>query len=256
MSVSIEVVEPKLFAGAVADELSASLAEAIAERGSASIALAGGGTPGATYRLLALPPRVGEIEWEKVNIFWGDERFVPREDAQSNYRLVRETLLDSMPARSPRVFAIDVTAPSPEQAAALYAAQIRQVLGAPPGQIPVFDIVMLGVGVDGHTASLFPGSPLISDAADICAAVARPDGPPRVTLTPCILFAARRILFLARSEKKADIVRQVLEGGDPAEVVPARMYERAAERVTWFIDSGAARKLSHELLNAQGSRAP
>ncbi len=252
MNASIEVVETKLFSGAIADEISSCLAEAIAERGVASIALAGGGTPGATYRLLALPPRVGEIEWSKVRLFWGDERWVTREDTQSNYRLVRETLLDSMPAPGPQVYPVTTTGISPEAAAADYAKIMREVLGTPPDQVPVLDIALLGVGIDGDTASIFPGSALLKNTSDVCSVVRMPDGTPRITLTPSVLLAARRIILMVRGPGKADIVKQVLEGGLPSEIIPARFLDQAGDRVTWFLDSAAARKLSSERLLGQG----
>jgi len=241
MGVSVEVVEPVLFAGVVADEIVASIAEAVGERGVCSIALAGGSTPGAIYRCLAKPPRVSEVEWSKVKLFWGDERWVPSTDTQSNFKMTQETLLGQILGAGPRYFPVPTDAPTPADGAARYAQTIRAELGPKPE----FDLVILGVGEDGHTASIFPHSPVLRGSGDICAAVEHPeDKKARVTLTPEILFGARRTIFIVKGEAKAEIVKRVLEGGDSPDAIPSKLYTRAADRTTFFLDSGAAVRLS------------
>lgn len=241
MSVAVEVVEPVLFAGVVADEIVASIGEAIAERGSCSVALAGGSTPGAIYRCLAKPPRVSEVDWPKVNLFWGDERWVPQGDTQSNFKMTHETLLGQILGPGPKVYPIDTSGESPQAGAAAYAKNITDVLG----DKPVFDLVILGIGEDGHTASIFPQSPVIGMTGGLCVAVQHPEDKRfRVTLTPDLLFGARRTIFIVKGEGKADIVRRVIEGSEGVEVLPAKLYRRSEERVTFFLDSGAALRLS------------
>ena len=242
---NIEVVEAKLLAGVVADEIIASIQEAIGERGSCSLVLAGGRTPGSIYRLLSRPPRVNQIEWDKVTVFWGDERWVPPDDTQSNFKLASETLLSHIPDPGPEVFPVDTSVGSAKQGAKKYEEAIRGALKLSSGEIPKFDLVLLGVGEDGHTASIFPGSELLKGGDSICYAVKHPNGgADRVTFSPKVLSNARRILFIARGESKAEIVHRVLEGDEKAEALPARLFDQVRDVVTWFVDSEAATKLS------------
>ncbi|MFM1848366.1 MAG: hypothetical protein RL417_1840 [Pseudomonadota bacterium] len=241
MAVSVEVVEPVLFAGVVADELVALIGDAIAERGVCTVALAGGSTPGAIYRCLAKPPRVSEVEWSKVHLFWGDERWVPHTDNQSNFKMTQETLLAQIHGAPPQVHPIDTSLPDPESGARAYAEEIRGVLG----KDPVFDLVLLGVGEDGHTASLFPHSPVLREDSVSCAATQHPeDKKARVTLTPGVLRKARRVIFIAKGESKADIVRRVLEGTEEPHALPAKLILTGKEGVEFFLDSGAALRLN------------
>ena len=240
MGVAVEVVEPVLFAGVVADEIVALIAEAVGERGRCSVALAGGSTPGAIYRCLAKPPRVSEVDWSKVHLFWGDERWVPHSDNQSNYRMTEETLLGQILGAGPHVHPIDTSLAEPAAGATAYAAEIGKVLG----DDPVFDLVILGIGEDGHTASLFPHSTALHERSLTCVAVQHPEDKKfRVSLTPGALLKARRIMFIAKGESKADIVRRVVEGGESCEVLPAKLLLEAGERVTFFVDSSAALRL-------------
>lgn len=245
MELNIEVVEPGFFEGAAADEIVASLADAVAERGRASVALAGGSTPGAVYRLLAKPPRIEDLAWENVSLFWGDERWVPQDDKQSNYRMVAETMLSALPKPGPRVFAVDTAAASPEKAAAQYAEAVRKDLQVAPAAVPIFDLVLLGVGEDGHTASLFPGSPALSLEGCICCATKDASGEkPRISLTKDVLFSARRVLFMSKGDSKAEILRQVLEGPTDVDKLPSQLYRSAVNQVTFLLDSAAARLLN------------
>ncbi len=258
---NVEVFEPKLFAGAVADEIVASIQEAISERGRCSLVLAGGKTPGSIYRALGLPPRVEDIDWAKLSLFWGDERWVPSDDSQSNYRMVCETLLGHVPKPGPSVYSVQFDGGTPEQAADKYGKVIAKALNAGEGNagegnagegnagegtLPVFDIVLLGIGEDGHTASIFPGSKAISAMDKVCLAVPHPGGGHRVTLTPGALFSARRIFFIVNGEQKATMLKRIFDKSGEVEQIPARLYEQARGEVTWFVDSEAARKLSHQ----------
>lgn len=243
MSENIEIVQPGLFAGAVADELVACVQEAISDHGSCSLVLAGGRTPGAIYRMLAIPPRVTEIEWEKLRLYFSDERWVPRDHIQSNFRMVDETLLARLTEPKPQVFAVNVDLSSPQEAAQAYAETVRQHEKQDDKGNPVFDIVMLGVGVDGHTASILPGSKVLEAKGTVAHAVPYGQDTFRVTLSPDALFSAKRILFIASGDHKAEIMKAVVEGDQPPQQVPARLFAPVADRVTFFIASNAARLL-------------
>ncbi len=244
MSENIDIVQPGLFAGTVADEIVACVQDAVADHGSCSIVLAGGRTPGAIYRMLAIPPRVDDIDWSNLRIYFSDERWAPRDSNQSNFRMVDETLLMRLANSKPEVFPINVDLPSPDEAAESYAEVIRQGEGLAEGQVPSFDIVILGVGTDGHTASIFPGSDVIHAKGTIAHAVPSSEDSFRVTLSPDALFSAKRILFIATGDHKADIMKAVLEGDEPPEKIPARLYTSVADRVTFFLASNAARTLT------------
>lgn len=263
MSEEVEIVEPSLFAGSVADELVASISEIVADKGQCSVVLSGGSTPGAVYRSMATPPRVGEVPWKDVVLFLGDERWVPHDDPQSNSRMVRETLLapltvdhaglDSSGVTAPRFAAIDTSLATPDMGAAAYDAVIREILAGgrdvqdqveqPP---VVFDIVLLGLGEDGHFASVFPESELIDEyrqgkSSGLCRAAVNPhDGSQRISLTPQAIFGAKRVYFLVAGRNKGDVVRRVLTGNEDPLKLPAMLYRKASARITWFLDSGAA----------------
>lgn len=240
-SANIEIIEPRNFGGDVADELVSLIGESVAERGVCRIALSGGTTPGAVYRALGHPPRVSEVPWEKVVLFWGDERYVPHTDKQSNVHMVQETMLAGLPV-SPQVHPIPTDLPDPEDAARSYEELLKREFG---GKDPEFDLVLLGLGDDGHTASLFPHSPLVQEKSDRLAAVAvnPKDGVTRITLMPRVLRAGRRILFLVSGAAKADMTYRVCKGVGDVDDYPALLFRDLADSVTWYLDSGAARKL-------------
>jgi 6-phosphogluconolactonase len=239
----LEIVDPKSFAAAVADEIVASVTESIHDHGVCSIALAGGGTPSGIYRVLARPPRVSEIEWAQVHIFWGDERWFDIQDNRSNYRMAHETLLSQISIPEENVHRVKTELPSAEDGAADYERQIKEIVTVDDEGIPIFDLILLGVGEDGHTASIFPGDRQILSAPGMCAAVKNPASEEeRITLLPRVIARARQILFLVSGGDKAEIISRVLEGGEQPEL-PAQIYRQAEGRVTWFIDSAAAKHL-------------
>lgn len=251
MGATIEIVQPARFDGAVADEIVASIQDAISDHGSCSVVLAGGKTPSTVYRTLAIPPRVGEIEWDRVRLYLGDERWVPADDLQSNYRLVHETLLSKLVAKPPQdVLYVHTEVPSVLEGSSRYENEVRAAEKSPEGTVPRFDIVLLGVGIDGHTASLYPNQPVPApEDKRICFAVQGIEGYEAcVSLTPEVLFGARRILFIVRGEAKAEIIRRLVEGSEPIETLPAMRYRDVAERVTFFLDSAAAQRLDRAKL--------
>ena len=203
--------------------------EARSVRGGAHVALAGGTTPRRTYELLAT-----QIDdWTGVEIWFGDERAVGPDDPESNYRMAQETLLSG--DSGPQVHRIEGER-GPEDAAAAYAAELEGLLPQERG-VPVLDLALQGLGRDGHTASLFPGNPAVQ-ATGTCVAVHEAPKPPpdRITLTVEVLLAARSIVFLATGAEKADAVRALLAGPDPA--VPSSLL--GGDRTEVIVDRDAA----------------
>ena len=241
MAPIIEVFEPRLFDGAVADEISASIEERLTEKKRCSVALSGGSTPGCVYRALSKPPRVESVTWPSVDLILGDERWVPLTDDQSNYRMIDETLLSQLKTTKPAVHPVDTSLKSCADSAKAYADTLRRVSGNPPQ----LDIVLLGVGEDGHTASLFPGTDSVHRHDGVCFAVKHPaSGQERVTISPDVLFNAWRVFYIVKGESKADIIKRVVEGNESIDVLPSRLFTTAKAQVSFLLDSGAAQKLS------------
>jgi 6-phosphogluconolactonase len=220
---------------------------AITERGRFAIALAGGATPCPLYQLLAVFPARSMVGWASVEVFWSDERCVPPDDERSNYRQAREQLLEHVPVVTERVHRMRGEDPDPERAAAEYERIMRWALGRSTNRPPRLDLVLLGLGPEGHTASLLPGSRAIAEEERLVAAVRHAGDPaPRVdrlTLTPPAINAAREVLFLVTGAGKAAALRATLEGPRDPERWPAQTI--AAEgRVTWIVDRAAASGLS------------
>jgi 6-phosphogluconolactonase len=224
-----------------ADAIADAVAAGVSVAGTAAIAVSGGGTPRGLHRLLAEPPWVDAIPWGRLHVFWADERLVPYDDPASNYGAARLDWLDRL-ARAPAgVHPVPVGLP-PETAADRYAHELRSHFRGRGATEPILDLAVLGIGSDGHTASLFPGHPALDEAGRWTAAVQGGDPDVwRVTLTYPVLNRARRVLFLAVGDAKAEVVRRVLCGATPG--VPAQRVRPAAGSVTWVLDRAAARLL-------------
>ncbi len=218
---------------------------AIATRGRCVVALAGGSTPREMYVLLTQPPLVGAVDWSRVEVVWGDERCVPPNDPESNYRMARLALLDHVAIPASRIHRIHGEAP-PVTAAADYEQALRLLLRTPAGPPQDvaghrIDLVLLGLGDDGHTASLFPGTPAIEDEVSWATAVVRPGAEAmwRVTLTPPVLNAAGEVLFLVTGSGKAPIVRQLLATPPDTSHYPAQLIRPSSGSVHWILDAAA-----------------
>ena len=202
-----------------------------------SIALAGGSTPALLYRLLATD-YADQISWDKILLFWGDERFVPHTHEKSNYKMVKDTLLDHVPIPESHIFPIPTGMTNPKDAAAAYAVELKQKLVLTIGR---FDLVLLGMGDDGHTASLFPGSPALEETERIVVAAPAPVEPrQRITLTYPILNKARNVYFLVAGESKGPGLRCAM--GKPSQVTecPSRGIQPKSGQMTWWVDEAAA----------------
>jgi 6-phosphogluconolactonase len=206
-------------------------------------ALSGGSTPKPLYELLGSPTFAGRVRWSNVHLFQVDERCVPPDDAQSNYRMIRQALLESSPLPKENFHRLAAERPDREQAARDYAEDLRRVLQPAGGAAPSLDWVLLGMGPDGHTASLFPASPALEEqtAWVVPNYVAKLDSF-RLTLTFPVLNAASHVIFMVTGTDKAATLREVLEG--PEGRFPAQRIRPAAGRVSWFLDQAAAQMLS------------
>jgi 6-phosphogluconolactonase len=230
---------------AAAEEVVAAARAAVAERGRFAIALAGGRTPKELYRLLAGPYRE-QMPWAQTWVFWGDERYVPHDHPHSNCRMAREAMLDHVPVPPEQLFPMPTADAAPSEAARAYEAVLRQLWarwgqpvreGADPFPA-LFDLVLLGMGADGHTASLFPGTSAVSERERWAMAVEAPAEPPqRLTLTLPLLAGARRLLFLVggadKREKLSAVLRDPAGSGYPAGMVAA------AGHADWYVDEAA-----------------
>lgn len=228
------------------EEAAARIADAIAraaseaEDGLARVALAGGTTPVPVYRRLVAP---GRVDWSRVLVYFGDERCVPPDHGESNFRMVRESFLDPAGVDSSRVFPMDGGHPNPDTAAAEYAALL-------PTPLPV---VVLGIGEDGHTASLFPGSPALQERTRLVVAVpAAGARRARITITPPVITTAKRVFVLARGGRKASAVARALEGTWDPGACPAQL----ARHGIWLVDADAAGDLSASPRDPAADRDP
>ena len=200
---------------------------AVAERGRCSVALAGGGTPRATYEVLGTSALAAALPWGAIDWYFGDERAVPPDHPESNYRAVREALFANRPESLERVHRMPAEAKDLEQAARDYGDRLPDPL----------DLMLLGIGEDAHTASLFPGSPVLGERSARVAVVSGPKPPnPRLTVTPPVIEAAREILVLVSGAGKAEALVRALEGPLDVTAVPAQL----ARRGTWIVDVAAA----------------
>jgi 6-phosphogluconolactonase len=225
---STHVVEP----GDLAPAAARFLADRLRERGgplkSVSLALAGGTTPRDVHVALAA---IAEVPWNLVHVYFGDERCVPPDHPDSNYRMARESLLDRVAIPPGNIHRPLAESPDRDRSAREYEAELPNAL----------DIVVLGIGEDGHTASLFPGSPALDETARRYLPVIGPKPPPeRLTLTPPALAAANLIVMLAKGEGKAEAVARALEGDWDPRATPAQL----ARKGVWFVDKGAAKALA------------
>jgi 6-phosphogluconolactonase len=232
------------------------LRPAAAERTRVGLAISGGRTPEVVFRQLALPTMQSWPVWPSLHVFWVDERAVPPDDPDSNYRLAWDTFLAKAPLDPARVHRIRGEAPDLDAEARRYEGELAEWSGASApvvGEVPRLDAVLLGMGPDGHTASLFPGSPALAETRRWT--VAAPGPPPherRLTLTFPLLNAARAALFLVTGREKAETVRQAITRSAPIETIPASGVELKDGRLYWVLDEAAATRLDASLLAGQG----
>lgn len=237
----IEVLQTaELAAEAAAGRFVAAAGRALRSRGSFIVALSGGQTPQRLYELLAMPRHAGQVDWARVQVCWGDERCVPPDSADSNFRMAQEVLLSHVPLPAGHVHRIRGE-DDPEQEARRYDALMRRLLEGSGSRL---DLVLLGLGTDGHTASLFPGANAVHDSARwALPAFSETHAQWRITLTPCLINSATEVVFLAWGADKAGMVARVLEGPRTPHDIPAQLVAPVNGEAVWVLDRGAAAAL-------------
>jgi len=241
--VRILTTPQELFAAA-ADEVLRSATEAVTQRGRYTIALSGGSTPRNLYTLLATNAR-NAMPWDRTFFFWGDERHVSPADPESNYRMVEESMLSKAPVPAGNVFRVAAENPDATAAADAYEKTLKSFFALEAGQLPRFDLILLGLGPDGHTASLFPGTAALREESRLVVANwVEKFKTSRITFTLPVLNAARCVAFLVSGTDKAPALHAVLETDAPGEQYPSKLVHPTDGKLIWMIDRAAASELS------------
>jgi 6-phosphogluconolactonase len=233
--------EPAALLAAAREDLVARAQKALRARRRFTLALSGGSTPKTLYASL-----VGaDIDWTRTQIFFGDERCVPPDHADSNYRMAREALLSKIAIPERNVHRVKSEDADPERAAKAYEQDLQTFFKLRPGELPTFDLALLGMGPDGHTASLFPGTTALAEEVRLAVApYVEKLGAWRVTLTAPVFNHARCVLFLVCGEDKAQALKGVLEGDKPADELPSKLIKPTAGELLWWVDKSAAKLLA------------
>jgi 6-phosphogluconolactonase len=218
--------------------------QAVNQRGRFSVALSGGSTPKGLYTLLAGPLQ-SQVPWQRTFFFWGDERHVPPDHPDSNYRMVSEAMFSRVAAPRENIFRVPAETPDADLAAREYEETIRHFFQLEPGACPRFDLVLLGMGPDGHTASLFPGSAGLQEKSRLVVANwIEKFKAYRITFTLPVINHAACVIFLIAGENKADALHEVLGTDSAGEKFPAKLIHPANGRLIFYIDRAAAAQLS------------
>ncbi len=229
--------DPQEAAEAGARKILDTLKTARESAGRATLAVSGGSTP----KLLFAEMAKAAFDWSRIHLFWVDERAVPPDDAQSNYKLAKEHFIDAARFPDQNVHRVQAEL-GPQQAAKLYADEIRRFFSLGPGEFPRFDVIHQGMGPDAHTASLFPGEPLIDDRENLVAAVyVEKFHQWRITLLPGVLLAAPNTIMLVAGEDKAEPLQAVSKQTFNPKKYPAQLVMQSSGNVMWFVDRAAAR---------------
>ncbi len=218
--------------------------EAITARGKFTVSLSGGSSPKKLYQLLASPAFKDQVNWEKVYFFFGDERYVPHTDAESNYLMAQKSIFDTLEIDRLNIFPVDTTL-SPDEAAKKYWEEIEQFFD---DEELAFDLVLLGLGDDAHTASLFPHTAVLNDTIPSVKANYLQDKQVyRITMNAPLINEARHIAFLVYGESKAEAVRHIMEDEEDIDNYPAQLIDSITGDVQWFLDEAAAADLEERL---------
>ncbi len=220
--------------------------EEVDRKGFFTVALSGGSTPKGLYSLLGSKSHFFKesVPWDKTLFFWGDERYVPQDHPASNFRMVQETLLSKVPVIRDNVYPVDTCMPDAEMAAREYEKVLRTFFELTHEEVPQFDLILLGMGQDGHTASIFPGTNAIKENNMIVTAVSDESVKiPRITVTPPVIKNALNIIFLVTGRAKSDVLQKILKGDFRPETYPAQLTRQSKGSLKWFIDKEAAAHL-------------
>jgi len=222
----------------------ASVEKAIADKGIFYIAVSGGHTPKRFFELLGERPQSQNLPWSRIHLFWVDERYVPANSPESNYRLAADTFLHKVAIPQKNIHRINTGRSDLQQAARYYEQTIRKAFALKKNDVPKFDLIMLGLGTDGHIASLFPDSPALFDEENLAAVVSAPDGKhTRITLTKRVLLATSYLLVLVSGEEKAGILKDVLTSRPDPVRYPAHILWPVLDKISWLVDRNAAKLL-------------
>jgi 6-phosphogluconolactonase len=244
------VANPEAVAQAAAELFVEACGQSIRERGRFRVALSGGSTPRRTYELLAGKALSRRIDWSNVDVFWGDERYVARDDHDSNYRMTAEALLRHVPIPSTNIHPLRTEVTPPEAAAAAYESDIRDSFGE-ASSIPQFDLIYLGLGTNGHTASLFPHSAALKEQTRLVVGdFIQEVNSWRISMTAPLLNQGRMVAFLVAGQEKAEVLREVLIGARDPERLPAQLIVPDGT-LLWLTDEAAA-----SLMSAETKRKP
>ncbi|MGE5276530.1 MAG: 6-phosphogluconolactonase [Acidobacteriota bacterium] len=237
--------DAEALARASAEEFRQAVASAVGGRGEAAVALSGGTTPRRLYELLAGEAHRNRLDWARIHFFFGDERHAPPEDPESNYRMAFESMFQRVPVPEGNVHRIRGEAPEAEAAARDYERDLRRHFRLRAGEFPRFDLALLGLGPDGHTASLFPGTRALREKRRLAVAnwVGKLDTS-RITLTAPVFNHSACVLFLVSGQDKAMPLKSVLEGAHEPEQLPAQLIRPGRGRLLWLADRAAAARLS------------
>jgi 6-phosphogluconolactonase len=223
--------------------------EAVQARGVFTLALSGGSTPRALYSLLADDPTFRtRLPWNSIHYFWGDERFVPPDHPDSNFGMASEVLLSRVPVPPQNIHRVHTELGDPEKTAEAYETELRKFFSTPEGQFPRFDLILLGLGPDGHTASLFPNSPALNEQVKLVVANwVEKFLSYRITMTFPVLNNGATVMFLVTGPEKAEAVKSVI-GGASDKPLPAQLVRPTNGQLIWFLDQAAASHLpeAHE----------
>jgi len=229
---------------AAAEEVVRAATDAIAQRGRFTIALSGGSTPKNLYTLIAANASTS-LPWDRMFFFWGDERHVPADDPDSNYRMAKEALLSKVAIPPANVFPVPAGMQDAAAAAEAYEQTVRKFFALSTGELPRFDLILLGMGPDGHTASLFPETAALQEKSRLVVANwVDKLKTSRITFTLPVLNSARCVAFLVSGIDKAAVLHEVLEGDAPAEKYPAKLVQPSDGKLIWFLDKASASQLS------------
>jgi 6-phosphogluconolactonase len=242
--------DPAALNSAMAAEIARLSKEAIAKRGACTLVLSGGSTPKSLYALMATPAWRDKFDWAHIHLFWEDERYVPPDHPDSNYGMVKRELLSKVPIPAANVQRVMTETGKPEEVAAAYEQTIRREfeslkLGPTSNSVPQFDILLLGLGTNGHTASLFPHTSVLHENKRLVAACYVEEVKMnRITMTVPLLNNARNTFFFLAGADKADVVKQVMRGPRQPEQLPAQLIEPTDGSLIWMMDKPAARLVS------------
>ena len=233
----------------VAERIADVAEAAVGDSGACSLLLAGGATPRSLYELLSSPLWRARLDWSPISVYVGDERYVPPNDPRSNFRMLRETLLDRILIPPRNVHPVPTGAGTPDRDAETFEKLLRKTLPHNEDDVPQIDLALLGLGPDGHTASLFPGSRAIRESERLVLAVRPPDAPTsRITVTPRLLNAAREVVILTAGALKAGALLRVLARDGAPESIPARLVDPASGRFASATALEACERLDEEPL--------